>query len=155
MNLIAIDPGPIQSAFVEWDGKSVSVFGILQNLDLMAILRDYENCSFDSMVIEQVECFGMPVGKSIFETVFWTGRFWEACSVDRNRVPRRNVKLHLCGQMRAKDSNIIQALVDRFAPFTPNKGKGKKGDPGFFYGFKADIWQAFALAVYFMDQEPE
>ncbi len=38
--------------------------------------------------------------------------------------------------MKAKDSNIIQALIDLFAKDTPNKGKGTKKEPGYFYGFK-------------------
>ena len=67
-------------------------------------------------------------------------------------MPRLKVKQHICHDSRAKDSNIIQALVDRFAYGQRNRGKGIKKEPGFFYGFKADIWQAFALAVTFFDQ---
>jgi hypothetical protein len=153
MRLIAIDPGPIQSAFVEWDGKTPSAFGIHENNYILEILKDPENSSFDKMVIEEVQCYGMPVGKSIFETVFWSGRFCEACWCEYFRVPRKDVKMHLCHSMRAKDSNVIQALADRFAPFEKNKGKGTVKDKKFFFGFKKDIWQAFALGVAFWDQK--
>ena len=48
-----------------------------------------------------------------------------------------------------KTSTIRQALIDLFAKDTPNKGKGTKKDPGYFYGFKKDIWQAMAVAYVF------
>ena len=155
-NIIAIDPGPEESALVIWDGEEVITKYIRVNRDIEYLCRYKMN---DPFVIEQVECYGMPVGKSIFETVYWTGRF--CCAYDTanapklyaNRMPRKDVKMHLCQSMRAKDSNVIQALVDRFAPFEKNKGKGTKKSPGFFYGFKSDIWQAAALAVTFYDKQ--
>ena len=74
-------------------------------------------------------------------------------NIANEKVFRREVKLYLCGSIRAKDANIIQALIDRFAPGVSNKGKGVKKSPGFFYGFKKDVWQAFALAVTIMDSK--
>jgi hypothetical protein len=68
-------------------------------------------------------------------------------------VPRRDVKLHLCGSVKANDGNIRQALIDRFASEQRNSGKGVKNEPGFFYGFHSDIWQAMGLAVYWMDTQ--
>ena len=48
-----------------------------------------------------------------------------------------------------------QALIDRFAPGVPNGGKGivnkKVKQPGWFYGFKGDIWQAYAVGVTYYD----
>jgi len=41
--------------------------------------------------------------------------------------------------------------VDRFAPGESNHGKGTKAEPGWFYGFAKDVWQATALAVYAAD----
>jgi hypothetical protein len=86
----------------------------------------------------------------------WIGRFLEASADNpwifrRQRHVRQPVKLHHCHDSRAKDSNIRQALVDRFAPGQPNHGKGTKKVPGWFHGFHSDIWQAYALAVYVAD----
>ena len=50
--------------------------------------------------------------------------------------------MNLCGQTKAKDTNVRQALIDRFGVV------GTKKNQGWFYGFKADIWQAYALGVH-------
>ena len=41
--------------------------------------------------------------------------------------------------MKAKDSNIRQALIDRFGPV------GTKKNPGWFYGVSKDVWAAIAV----------
>ena len=68
------------------------------------------------------------------------------------KIFRREEKLYLCGRASAKDANIRQALVDRYAPGEPNYGKGTKKNPGFFYGFSADMWAAMAVAVTYFDK---
>ena len=149
--IIAIDPGPVQSGWVVWDGAHIYDFGIWENKTLLRLIT---SCEDDlEMVVEQVRSYGMPVGASVFDTVFWSGRFCEAFGEPFHLMPRLEVKKHICNNGSAKDSNIIQALVDRFAYGQRNRGKGTKKENGFFYGFKADIWQAFALAVTFWDQQ--
>ena len=109
----------------------------------------------DHVSIEMIKSYGMPVGATVFETCVWIGRYLELLLdlfVDVDLVYRGDVKLHHCHSSKAKDSNISQALVDRFAPDVRNRGKGTVADPGWFYGFKADIWQAYALAVYTADE---
>ena len=62
----------------------------------------------------------MAVGAEVFETVHWSGRFTEALwPTPVVQLPRRAVKLHLCGSARAKDPNIRQALLDRFGARPP------------------------------------
>jgi len=148
MIVLAIDPGAVESAFVVWDGLSIFGFGKIPNQKIFDKLLHYK---YDVCVIEQISSYGMSVGESVFETVFWSGRFAEASFKPFERIKRMEVKMRICHDSRAKDSNIITALIDRFAPNTPNRGKGTKKSPGFFYGFKKDIWQAFALAVTYLD----
>jgi len=152
MKVFGIDPGSEQSAYVIWNGEEILAKGILENGKMVYLLMDYGNGLLTRVVIEQVRSYGMPVGATVFDTVFWSGRFCQAWPNEFHQMPRLKVKQHICHDSRAKDSNIIQALVDRFAYGVRNKGKGTKPEPGFFYGFKKDIWQAFALAVTWHDQ---
>nr|MBC8360918.1 hypothetical protein [Candidatus Desulfatibia profunda] len=148
MIISAIDPGTFQSAYVEWDGKKITDMVIWPNEDLLHFLSKSSRTS--PLVIEMMKSYGNAIGQSTLDTIFWSGRFAQAWG-NFHLLARMEVKKHLCNNHRAKDSNIIQALVDRFAYGQPNRGKGTKKHPGFFYGFNKDIWQAFALAVTFYD----
>jgi len=157
-HLLAIDPGNRESAYVMIDeDRRPILFDKLANDDLLGLLvtRYFHpygtNCT---NVIEMVASYGMAVGADVFETCVWIGRFHEALRAkgfETELIKRHPVKMHHCHSAKAKDSNITQALVDRFAPGQPNHGKGTKADPGWFYGFAKDVWQSYALAVYAMD----
>lgn len=145
MIILAIDPGNVQSSYCWYDIKldRPVAFSTIQNAySLIA------PCDSDLVVIEKVACYGMAVGESVFETCVWTGRLIERFTQIRipvKRLPRMDVKMHLCKQARARDGNVIQALKDRFGE------KGTKKKPGILYGIKADEWQALALAVTWSD----
>ena len=94
----------------------------------------------------------MAVGAEVFETVYWIGRFAErAIQLDHaaERVFRRDVKLHLCGNSRAKDANIRQALIDRYGG--KEQAIGRKASQGPLYGLSGDCWSALAVAVTFAE----
>ncbi len=154
MVALAIDPGAEESAYVVWDGHNVSEFRKEENSVILGRLKHMHPNDHPQIIIEQVRSYGMPVGANVFDTVHWSGRFHEAAG-KAVLIPRKDVKMHMCGKANARDSNIIQALVDRFAYNKKNHGKGTKKDPGFFYGFHADIWQAFALAVTYHDNKSD
>jgi hypothetical protein len=150
--IYALDPGNMRSALVilSDDGRVVTS-SLLEN-DLMhaALVGPRDPALVDVLVVEQIESFGMPVGREVFETVFWSGRFVEAWRGPWARVPRRDVKLHLCGQARAKDGNIRQALIDRYGP-GKDAAIGVKAKPGPLYGLRADLWAALAVGVTYLD----
>lgn len=158
MKVMAIDPGYEVSAFVLFDGQRVLESAIEPNADLLRRLSSGAGPgeTFDAVVIEQIESFGMAVGREVFETVFVTGRIYERAihrSKRVERMPRKTVKLHLCQSARAQDSNIRVALIDRFGG--TERAIGKKATPGPLYGIKSHLWAALAIAVTYTDQQPQ
>jgi hypothetical protein len=154
LNILAIDPGYEQSAWVLYDGYAIGAHAIESNETLLDRFGRFVGV-VDAVVLEQIESFGMAVGREVFETVFWTGRFFEAarqvCVPDR--LPRKAVKLHLCQSARATDSNIRVALVDRFGGTV--QAIGSKKAPGRLYGIKSHEWAALAVAVTYSDQQQQ
>lgn len=70
-----------------------------------------------------IASYGMPVGKEVFDTCVWIGRFIEAFDLEYEYVYRKDEKMNLCHSMKAKDSNIRQALIDRFGPVGTKNNK--------------------------------
>lgn len=148
--VLAIDPGPENSAFVLWNGERVLDSGILPNDEMIARLHGAAPFVADVRVlIEKVESFGMAVGAEVFETVYWSGRFaqyWIQRGGGVDRIGRKAIKMHHCHSMRAKDANIRAALLDKYPA-------GKKASPGPSYGIKSHLWAALALATYWTEKE--
>lgn len=150
-SVLAIDPGDKQSAYIVYGGGRPSAFGKLDNHDLLERLEEHAAALpyHTPLVIEMIASYGMPVGREVFETCVWIGRFIQRWPFVHHLVYRRDVKLHLCGSARAKDTNIRQSLLDRFGG--KSVAVGDKKQPGFLYGVKSDVWSALALAVTFAD----
>lgn len=150
--ILAIDPGNKESAYVILGGNTLisTSFGKCKNEELLGkIKKMYFTKHTDHAAIEMIASYGMAVGKEVFETCVWVGKFAEAIEnngdIKVNYIYRKDEKINLCGSMKAKDSNIRQALIDRFGVV------GTKKQPGWFYGFKADIWQAYAVGITYYD----
>jgi hypothetical protein len=160
LHIFAIDPGPEHSAYVEYDGD-VLYHGILDNHDMLPLI--YEVCMSDNacqFAIEMIASYGMSVGASVFNTCVWIGRFIEVW--DREQpgsskthaglyVYRKDVKMHLCGNTKAKDSNIRQAIMDRYGS-EKSKAIGTQKQPGPLYGIRKDEWAALAVAITAFDR---
>ena len=151
--IIAIDPGTTRSAFVVIDEREslpmIIEKGIVDNNDLVSALRPGGHLCQDGLIrclyIEMVASYGMAVGRSVFETCVWIGRFAEAWG-DAELIYRKDVKIHLCGQTRAKDSNIRQAIMDKYGS-ERSIAIGTKKQPGPLYGVSKDIWAALGVAL--------
>lgn len=158
--ILAIDPGNEESAYVLLDRDLRPVEFGKQHNELMyanmcvSLLKHVKDDNDLHVAIEMIASYGMPVGKEVFETCVWIGRLVERFrKFDTSFVYRKDEKMTICQSMQANDATIRQALVDRFAPNTRNFGKGTKADPGWFYGFRADIWAAYAVGVTYNDMQ--
>lgn len=160
MRILAIDPANKESgyAIIEMPDFKLIGFGKIENEKLLANFDSwfFTDGYIDVVAIEMVASYGMAVGKDVFETCVWIGRFVQALQgKDVNFVYRKDEKITLCGSMKAKDSNIRQALIDRYAKFDYKTGKGLKSNPDTFYGVAKDAWQAIAVGVTYWELQNE
>ena len=161
--IIGLDPGNKYTGYCVVDKNLKPVmFGKESNDSVMAkclcILAESDKTEDSHIVIiERVASYGMAVGSEVFETCEWIGRFAQELGhyAPIGYVYRRDEKKYIAGSPTANDATIRRALADRFAYGEPNYGKGTKANPGFFYGFKADIWSAYAVCVTYHDMEIE
>jgi len=176
MLIIAIDPGPEESGYVEigvQDGE-VLIFesGVRPNKNIESDLMREPVC-VKIVAIEMIANYGMAVGASTFRTCVQIGRFEHACGRTRfDEVYRADVKLTLCNSKRATDSNIKQQIIDMFGgkdiaiggnKCKACKGKGWSGKgrevcvscdgtgwlnpPGPLVHVKSHAWSALAVAL--------
>jgi hypothetical protein len=136
--ILGIDPGPIIQSYVVFDGKRVIASGDVPLAEMVRLI--YQDHSEFMIAIEHIDCMGMAVGSETFHTVFNSGRMFSVAAVCR-MIPRRDIKIHLCGSNRAKDSNVRQALIDKVGAV------GTKRKPGPCYGVSNHLWSALAVAV--------
>lgn len=151
MILLAIDPGSTQSAWLTMDElRKPCEFAIEPNEALLVRLRDWLEPTH--LAIETMFARGMPTAQEEFETQLWAGRFIEAFQYGEfTQVRRMDVKLVICGSVRAKDGNLRQALIDQFG------GKamaiGTKRTPGPLHGIANDVWSALAIATWWWSEK--
>lgn len=157
-NILAIDPGNVQSAFCVIDADTLKpiVFDKLDNEtlrnDCLESIMFYEK--IQAVAIEMIGCFGQIAGKTMFDTCVEIGRLTEIFTqrgIEPYYIYRKEEVKHICGSGKAGDANVRHALVSRFAESEKNNGKGTKAKPDWFYGFHDDIWQAYAVAVTYVE----
>lgn len=167
MRAVSIDPGDVLSAYTVFEVPSLRPLevGKIPNAELIAKIADWAigdplgDEPIRLYAIEMIQGMGMPAGKTVFETCVWIGRFEQQIytyggpAAQVFKAYRKTIATHHTGSSKAKDGNVAAALQDRFASGVPNRGKGTKAEPGWFHGFAADIWQAYAVGVYWADTE--
>jgi hypothetical protein len=152
--ILAIDPGNERSAAVVLNdaGSPVEFWKEPNDEVLRRVLAiqhlwpsDERGEIVGHLAIEMIASYGMPVGREVFDTCVWIGRFVQAWNAPHTLVYRRDVKMFLCGNNTAKDGNIRQALIDRFGG--KDRAIGNKRAPGPLHGISNDVWSALAVGV--------
>lgn len=179
--ILAIDPGTTESAYVIYKEGDILGFAKLPNNAMLGVI---EAASAAALAIEMPACYGMAVGKSVFETCRWVGIFQSRFGLNGTHIVYRkaqnkeegidSVCMHLCHNNRAKDSNVRQAIIDRYGgedvaignkKCPKCKGKGWFGagrslcpvcngdkyrlKPGPLADVSEDVWAALAVAITF------
>lgn len=147
--VLAIDPGTTESAWLLYNASlgRPELKAIESNRDVLALLREPKWSGVNErLAIEMVAHYGtgMPAGREVFETCLWIGRYleaWAAHHLEGALVYRKDIKLLLCGNSRAKDPHVRQALIDKLG------APGTKKAPGRTYGVSSHLWSALAVAV--------
>ena len=147
MRILAIDPGNEESACVTLDGGFPGYPQKWANATMLASLKFPGPRPL--LAVEMIASYGMAVGREVFETCLWIGRFleaWENRGGVTRLVYRRDVKLFLCQSARATDSNIRAALIDKYGG-SKLVAIGNKRAKGPLYELKGDMWSALAVAL--------
>jgi hypothetical protein len=140
--ILALDPGPTQTGWAAFEDGQVLASGVHENPEVLRMLESW-HASGAQLAVEMIASYGMAVGREVFETCVWIGRFMQAWPdpTSVRRILRQTVKLHLCQSVRAKDTNVWQALVDKLGP------PGTKREPGPLFGVRSHARAALAVAV--------
>lgn len=144
MQILAIDPGTTDSAWVLYDTVTRTLSGFAKESNEI-VLNKLDLADFpvtpDICVIEYIELWQNAGGETV-DTIFWSGRFAQAWGTNFETIKRRQVKKALLGRVNGmKDKDIRAAVIAELGE------PGTKAAPGTTYGVTADVWQALGLAI--------
>lgn len=144
------------SAYVVGDGYTPITFAKIDNNELLALIPTLiEKYCIEESAIEMISSYGARVGKEVFETCVWIGRFHEVITRSGSTLEyiyRKDIKKNICGTSKSKDADVRSALIRRFAKHDLKNGKGTKDNKDTFYGVKADVWSAIAVLTHYLDK---
>lgn len=142
VTVLAVDPGNVDSAYVRLTGKGrILSFGKVPNEEMLRVFA----LPADHRVSEMIASYGMPVGRSVFDTCVFIGRLLQSVTpAPVTLLPRLEVKLAICKSPKANDSTIRAALLDLYGP------QGSKKSPGPTFGMTGDVWAALAVGTTYL-----
>ena len=150
---MGIDPGTRESAYVIWNGQEITDMGKVSNKFMLSVIEDHAPDPSIHCGMEMVKSFGpdMPVGDSIFLTVFWLGRFFERWQAHGGPKPtmiyRQEVKKHFKLGRKISDTLLRHRIIRMF-----DGDPDKKIIPAELKGVSGDCWSALGIAITLLDQ---
>jgi hypothetical protein len=158
MRILAIDPGPVESAWVMMENLKIVQSG---KEECETLRKGLDHDYWDHDVLAMEEIVGRKwSGREVTDTAFWSGRLCEASAASFTLINRSKIRWHIGQDKRTTDSKIITKLIERFTPdiyqqfvdkeLTRNKMINAAREK-YFKGFTKDIWQAYALGVTWYD----
>ncbi len=76
--ILGLDPGTEETGWALYcPGEGISS-GIEKNANMLTMIQRWEVIDPVRLAIEMISSYGMPVGREVFETVWWIGRFTQA-----------------------------------------------------------------------------
>lgn len=143
--ILGVDPGPTESAFalVSDDQRVLQADKVGNDALIDRIRKDPPA----HVVVESMQSYGAPVGRSTFETCYQVGRILQACQdlgIPCTLIPRPEYSRRICGVGKVNDAVLRQALLLRF-------GGDRKGEPLAALKGNSDKRSAYAVAAYHID----
>ena len=162
-SIVAIDPGPEVSAWVEYDLDARRVIdcsraaeGCEPNDDILAAAEAGRWRHISALIIERVEFYhDRKYGKGWHSIVYSYGLLagiLRAQGVPAILQPFRLMSLHLTDHPKAPKGAFRAAVYDRFGG--RSRAVGRKRAPGPCHGVKGHAWDALAHAITYAERTP-
>lgn len=185
--ILAIDPGTSKTGYTILDQETMVPirFAKIPNEEMLELLKTLVE---DHPLVANVVCEfpvarGQMAGNDLFATIEYAGRYHQICEdlgVPFHKFDRKDVKMTVCGNNRAKDPQVRQALIDLYGgdqmaiggkKCKPCGGKGVRGREktvcescqglglqsprGPLHGFSADVWAALGVGISWITMQKE
>ena len=139
LTILAIDPGPIQSGIVRFDGERALFAGVLPNDDVLKIIADDNS---DVLAIGKFMASGQSLGNESLDTVRWEERFRLSSGEPEQvvMIPRIDAKRIVGLGQKHGDKEVRARLIEILGP------KGVASDPGPCFGVGTHAWAALLIA---------
>jgi len=154
---VAIDLGPAQSALALWclthDHLKYHEYSDNDDIGAAISLAPFRPDGRPRIiVIEDFVAQGQPFSKIVRDSCVWLGRFMQLgfdMGLPVELASYATISKHLTGNPHSKDAQLRAVLNDRYG------GKGTKKQPGGLYGVKDHLWNAVAVAAWYVDRQKQ